>query len=125
MAKSIIAGVVALVLVLGCGIAEVVCLRGAYKNLHQQCIEVIDCAQKQTLTKEQFENFRQNWVKLRETSELFLPHQDVYELNLRFAEAQAFAEQQDFAQLLSHLSVIEELLTYVPHLMTPDFNHLV
>lgn len=125
MAKSIIAGVVALVLVLGCGIAEVVCLRGAYQSLHQQCIEVIDCAQKQTLTKDQFDNFRRNWVKLRETSELFLPHQDVYELNLRFAEAQAFAEQQDFAQLLSHLSVIEELLTYVPHLMTPDFNHLV
>lgn len=125
MTKSIIAGIVALVLVLGCGIAEVVCLRNAYQNLHEQCMEVIDAAKNQMLTEEQFAFFRQNWVKLRETSELFLPHQDVYELNLRFAEAQAFAEQQDFAQLLSHLSVIEELLSYVPHLMTPDFNHLV
>ncbi len=125
MTKSVIAGIVALVLVLGCGIAEVVCLRGAYQKLHEQCAHVIDAAENKTLTEEQFDIFRQNWVKLRETSELFLPHQDVYELNLRFAEAQAFAKQQDFAQLLSHLSVIEELLSYVPHLMTPDLNHLV
>lgn len=125
MTKSIVAGLIALVLVVGCGVCEVIVLRGSYERLHEKCLDVIELAQTQQLTVECFDEFRKEWVCLRETSELFLPHQDVYELNLRFAESQAYAEQQDFQQLLAHLFVIEELLSYVPHLMTPNFNHLV
>lgn len=125
MTKSILAGLIALILVVGCGVCEVLVLRNSYKTLHEECAEIVKLAQGETLTAERFNDFRNNWVELRETSELFLPHQDVYELNLRFAESQAYVEQQDFPQLLAHLSVIEELLSYVPHLMTPSFNHLV
>lgn len=125
MTKSIVAGVIALILVVGCGVCEVYFLHSGYKYLHDECEQVIELAQSRTLTTEQFCEFRDKWVKLRETSELLLPHQDVYELNLRFAESQAYAEQKDYEQLLAHLFVIEELLLYVPHLMTPSLNHLV
>ncbi len=125
MTKSIIAGVIALVLVLSCGIVEVVCLKGDYERLHEECVDVMQLAKSETLTVERFNVFRDNWVKLREKSELLLPHTDVYELNLRFAEAQSYAEQTDYEQLLAQLSVVEELLEYVPHLMTPSFNHIV
>lgn len=125
MTKSMVAGIIALVLVVGCGVCEVLVLCNSYRRLHEECVDVIKLAQAEKLSVERFDEFRGNWVHLRETSELLLPHQDVYELNLRFAESQAYVEQKDFAQLLAHLSVIEELLTYVPHLMTPSFNHLV
>lgn len=125
MTKSILAGIIALVLVLSCGIVEVVLLKKDYEELHTECVQVITLAEKETLTEDRFDEFRDKWVKLREVSELFLPHQDVYELNLRFAESQAYVEQKDFEQLLAQLSVIEELLAYVPHLMTPSFNHIM
>lgn len=125
MTKSFIAGIIALVLVLTCGILEVVLLKKQYEALHNECEEVIGLAQEKKLTEERFNKFRENWVKLRETSELLLPHNDVYELNLRFAEAQAYVEQQDFEQVWAQLSVVEELLRYVPHLMTPELNHIV
>lgn len=125
MTKSIIAGIIALVLVVSVGIVEVIVLRNHYEELHTECCEILQAAEKEELTTDRFNEFREHWVHLRETSELFLPHQDTYEINLRFAEAQAYVEQKDFAQVVAQLSVVEELLQYVPHLMTPNFRHLV
>lgn len=125
MTKSILAGIVALVLVLSCGIVEVAVLKNRYDALHKECEEVIGLAHAETLSVARYDKFRKNWVSLRETSELLLPHNDVYELNLRFAEGQAYAEQGDFAQLMAQLEVIDELLDYVPHLITPNLNHIV
>lgn len=125
MTKSIVAGIIALALVVSCGIVEVVVLRNRYEELHAQCLEVMELAREEKLSAHEFDAFRDKWVELRETSELFLPHQDVYEINLRFAESEAYVEQNDYEQLLAQLSVIEELLQYVPHLMTPNFNHLI
>ena len=125
MTKGIWAGLIALALVLTCGILEVILLSNEYESLAEDCDKVMDLCRNQSLTVEQYNQFRAKWVDLRETSELLLPHLDVYELNLRFAEGQAYAEQGDYEQLEAQLSVIEELLDYVPHLMTPNFKHIV
>ena len=125
MTKSIVCGIVALALVLGCDITEVIVLSDGYGNLHQQCLGAMEKAEAHTLTEKEFVVFRKNWEKLREASELLLPHSDVYELNLRFAEAQIYARQQNYPQLSAHLSVIEELLRYVPHLMVPSPVHVL
>lgn len=125
MTKSIIAGLIALVLVVSAGVVEVIVLKNRYDELYDECCEVLHSAEEEKLSTESFNTFRDHWVALREMSELFLPHQDVYEINLRFAEAQAYVEQKDFKQVVAQLSVVEELLEYVPHLMTPNWNHLI
>ena len=125
MTKSIWAGLVALVLVITCGVLEVVLLSRDYNRLALDCEEVLLKCENETLTVEEFNEFRDKWVDLREKSELLLPHLDVYEINLRFAEGQAYAEQQDFDNLKAQLTVVEELLDYVPHLMKPSWKHIV
>lgn len=125
MTKGIWAGIIALAIVLTCGILEVVLLSDKYEQLADDCDSAIELCKQGNLTVEEYNVFRDKWVDLRETSELLLPHMDVYELNLRFAEGQAYVEQGDYEQLEAQLSVIEELLNYVPHLMTPNFKHIV
>ena len=125
MNGNIVAGLVALVIVLSCGIVEVVVLTNNYDKLHSECLDVIAASDAQTLSEAQFDEFRERWVRLREVSELLLPHIDVYEINLRFAEAQAYVKQKDFKQVTAQLSVVEELLRYVPHLMQPTFKHIL
>lgn len=125
MTKNIWAGLIALVIVITCGVLEVVFLSQDYKELYDQCNYVMEKCNDNTLTTEEYNDFRQNWVELRETSELLLPHVDVYEINLRFAEGQAYVEQGDYEQLYAQLTVISELLEYVPHLMTPNIKHIV
>ena len=125
MTKNIWAAVVALAVVLVCGILEVTLLSQKYHTLRDKCSDVMTLADKQELSVSDFDQFREQWVDLRETSELLLPHQDVYEINLRFAEAEAYVKQKDFKQVNAQLSVVYELLDYVPHLMTPNIKHIL
>ena len=125
MTKNIWAGLIALVLVVTCGVLEVVLLSRSYEKLAADCDEIIKKCEDETLTLEEYNDFRDKWVDLREKSELLLPHIDVYEINLRFAEGQAYADQEDYEQLKAQLSVVEELLDYVPHLMKPSLRHIV
>ena len=125
MTKNIWAGLIALVLVVTCGVLEVVLLSRSYEKLAADCDEIIKKCEDETLTLEEYNDFRDKWLDLREKSELLLPHLDVYEINLRFAEGQAYAEQEDYEQLKAQLKVVEELLDYVPHLMKPTLRHIV
>lgn len=123
--NKIWAGLIALALVVTCGILEVVFLSRDYEQLAQYCDEIILKCENESLTVEEYNEFRDKWIDLREKSELLLPHFDVYEINLRFAEGQAYAEQQDFDNLKAQLAVVEELLDYVPHLMKPSLRHII
>lgn len=125
MTKNIWAGLIALILVITCGVLEVVLLSRAYDNICNECHDIMDLCQSESLTVEQYNDFRERWVDLRETSELLLPHIDVYEINLRFAEGQAYIEQGDYDNLMAQLAVIDELFEYVPHLMKPSIKHIV
>lgn len=125
MIRNIIAGLLALALIITCGVLEVVLLSKEYEKLADYCDVVIQKCKNQTLTVTEYNEFRKKWVDLRETSELLLPHIDVYEINLRFAEGQAYVEQEDYENLEAQLKVVAELLDYVPHLMKPIFKHIV
>ena len=125
MVKAIVTGLIVLLVIIACGVLEVVFISRDYEALHAQCVELLAQAEEEQVTAEQFHNFRTDWEKLRETSEIFLPHIDVYELNLRFAEADSYVQQQDYDALHAQLSIIEELLNYVPHLMKPSWKHIV
>ena len=125
MTKNIWAGLIALALVVTCGVLEVVLLSRSYDKLAADCDAIIENCENESLTVEEYNDFRDKWVDLREKSELLLPHIDVYEINLRFAEGQAYAEQEDFEQLKAQLTVVAELLEYVPHLMKPTLRHIV
>lgn len=125
MTKNIWAGIIALVLVITCGVLEVVLLSRDYEKLADYCDEILSKCKNETLTVTEYNDFKEKWVALRETSELLLPHIDVYEINLRVAEGQAYVEQQDYDNLEAQLSVVAELLEYVPHLMKPNFKHIV
>ena len=125
MTRNIIIAAVVLVVVIACGVVEVGVLTKQYGKLYEHCNVAIEQCAKKTLSVEQYNELRDSWVQLREQSELLLPHVDVYEINLRFAEGQAYAEQGDYKQLQAQLEVVAELLQYVPHLMKPSLSHIV
>ena len=125
MTKNIWAGLIALALIITCGVLEVVLLSRSYDQLAADCDAIIEKCESESLTLEEYNDFRDKWVDLREKSELLLPHIDVYEINLRFAEGQAYAEQEDYEQLKAQMTVVAELLEYVPHLMKPTLKHIV
>ncbi len=125
MTRNIIIAGIVLVVIIACGVVEVGVLTKQYHQLQEQCNQAIQMCQDKTLSVQQYNHLRERWVQVREQSELLLPHIDTYEINLRFAEGQAYAVQGDYKQLHAQLQVVVELLQYVPHLMKPSLSHIV
>ncbi len=125
MIKNVVIVGIVLAIILGCGVWEVSVLKKEYRSMEEQTWDVMQKCLDQTLTESQYQQLCQNWVELRETSELLLPHIDVYEINLRFAEGKAYCKLGDFNQLYAQLYVAYDLLQYVPHLMVPNIRHIV
>ena len=124
MNKNLIFGLVALLLLIGCGVVEVLVLKDEYKQLYQEMDYLLQQCNDHSLTVETYQDFCNKWVELREKSELFLPHADVYEINLRVYETVSYVQKGTYDTAHAQLCVIKELLGYVPHLITPNFAHI-
>ena len=72
MTKNIWAGLIALIMVITCGVLEVVFISREYERLEDYCVEIIAKCENESLTLDEYNVFRERWVKLRETSEIFL-----------------------------------------------------
>ena len=122
--KHVIIPIIVLVLILGIGAFESICLYDTFKKFENRVDQLILSANQQTLTTEQFDEFEDYWHKIRKKSEFFLPHSDVYEITLRVGEIRAYVEQQDFELCQANLFVIKELASYVSHLAIPSLGHV-
>ncbi|MEG2159425.1 MAG: DUF4363 family protein [Clostridia bacterium] len=125
MKRNIICTIIAILIVGFFGIFEVVVMSNLYKQLNVEATNLLELTIKEEITEEEAKQFQEKWKVLRERSELCLPHIDVYELNLRVAEAVACVEHKDYKSAHSQLAVVIELTEYIPHLMVPNIRHIV
>lgn len=124
MNKNFIFGIVALALLVAFGVVEVVVLKNNYQEMYNEVDKLLDLCNSKTLDTATYDSFCDRWLSLREKSELLLPHVDVYEINLRIYETASYVEKQSFDNAHAQLCVVKQLLSYVPHLITPSFEHI-
>ena len=86
---------------------------------------LIELAKNEELTQEKFDAYDSMWYDVREKCEFFLPHCDVYELNLRVSETKGYVENKDFESCLVQLEVVKRLAMYVRHLAEPKLRHIL
>ena len=125
MSRSVVTLLIALLVILVAGIFEVVYVNQEYAKVEQQCKVLLDKAKDKTLTTNEFDDFYKNWHDLREKSELFLPHVDVYEINLRISESKALLDNGDFEMVYAQLEIAHNLLQYIPNMMIPSLKHII
>ena len=125
MSRSVVTMLIALLVILVAGIFEVVYVNQEYAKVEQQCKVLLDKAKDKTLTTNEFDDFYKNWHDLREKSELFLPHVDVYEINLRISESKALLDNGDFEMVYAQLEIAHNLLQYIPNMMIPSLKHII
>ncbi|MBO5773167.1 MAG: DUF4363 family protein [Clostridia bacterium] len=115
---------IALAIVLSAGLFEVFFLRNEYDKMLQKCDDMIALCQTERATLSQYQQLERDWYKLRETTELMLPHVDTYELSLRFSECATYVKDGDFKNAEAQLNVARDLLQYIPHMMIPNIRHI-
>lgn len=123
--KHMIIPLVALILVVGLGIFESITIYETYEDFEKEIDKLMQLCYDENLTEETFEEFCEYWVEIREKSEFFLPHNDVYEITLRIGEIKAYVKQKDYDLCLAHLSVMKDLASYIGHLTVPSIGHVM
>ena len=123
--KHVILPLIALALIIGIGAFESIAIHSIYKDFEEKVDNLIQLCLQEDLTQKQYETFCQDWVCTRKKSELFLPHNDVYEITLRVSEIKAYVIQQDYQLCLAHLLVIKDLASYVGQIVTPSLGHIL
>lgn len=125
MTKNMWIALAILVLIIAAGLIEVTVLGREYGEFHDKTEALAHKAYEGQLSSAEFSEYRQyDWKELRENSELLLPHLDVYEINLRIADAQAYLDRGDTGNAYNQIMLVYELTEYVPHLMKPIWRHI-
>ena len=114
-----------LIFLVGAGIAEALIVNNIFEDFIAETDKLIELAKNEELTQEQFEAYDSMWYDVREKCEFFLPHSDVYELNLRVSETKGYVQNKDFESCLVQLEVVKRLAMYVRHLAEPKLRHIL
>lgn len=123
--KNILIPILVLLFLVGAGIAEALIVNNIFDEFVAETDKLIELAKKEELTQEQFDRYDKMWYDVREKCEFFLPHNDVYELNLRVSETKGYVETGDFDSCLVQLEVVRRLAMYVRHLAEPKLRHIL
>ncbi|MBS1416345.1 MAG: DUF4363 family protein [Christensenellales bacterium] len=123
--KNILIPILVLLFLVGAGIAEALIVNNIFDEFVAETDKLIELAKKEELTPEQFDRYDKMWYDVREKCEFFLPHNDVYELNLRVSETKGYVETEDFDSCLVQLEVVRRLAMYVRHLAEPKLRHIL
>ena len=123
--KNILIPILVLIFLVGAGIAEALIVNNIFEDFIAETDKLIELAKNEELTQEQFEAYDSLWYDVREKCEFFLPHSDVYELNLRVSETKGYVQNKDFESCLAQLEVVKRLAMYVRHLAEPKLRHIL
>ena len=117
--------ILVLIFLVGAGIAEALIVNNIFEDFIAETDKLIELAKNEELTQEKFDAYDSMWYDVREKCEFFLPHSDVYELNLRVSETKGYVENKDFESCLVQLEVVKRLAMYVRHLAEPKLRHIL
>lgn len=125
MPKRLIVALLVLALLIAVGIAELIVLDSCYGNLYDSCsalsVQVLD----NSVDIEQYDSMVRQWCTTRTLSELFLPHNDIWEINARIAECRANIVSDQYEQAYANMAVLLELIQYIPHNALPTLSHIL
>ena len=123
--KNILIPILVLIFLVGAGIAEALIVNNIFEDFIAETDKLIELAKNEELTQEKFDAYDSMWYDVREKCEFFLPHSDVYELNLRVSETKEYVENKDFESCLVQLEVVKRLAMDVRHLAEPKLRHIL
>lgn len=123
--KNILIPILVLLFLVGAGIAETLIIDNLFDGFIEETEKLIQLANQEQLTPEIFDEYDKMWYDVREKCEFFLPHNDVYELNLRISETKGYVETGDSDSCLVQLQVVKRMAMYVRHLSSPKLRHIL
>lgn len=122
MVRSIISALAVIVILFSISIGEQYLLRKSFGEFKEEAVCVYKKVEEETAVKEDAVSLQKFWLEKKKTLHLFIPHNDIKEVELWLAEACTLIENKEFVDALSKIDVVIELCEQIPtmYVFTPQ-----
>lgn len=114
MVRSIVSGLVVIAILFSISIGEQYLLKKNFGEFKESAVIVYKKIEEESAVKEDILSLQKQWLKRKETLHLFIPHNDIKEVELWIAEACTLVEYKEFKDALSKIDVVIELSEQIP-----------
>ncbi len=114
MVKSIISTAIAIILLVSLSIFEQKIIDNTFNELSERLVVVYDKTENHTAVKDDVLAYQKFWIKKKEFLHVFIPHNEIKELDLWISESVTLIENEKYDDAISKLNVVMELVEQIP-----------
>ncbi len=114
MVKAFLTALISLLIIVGASIFEQTYLNNSFSEFERAVTITYDKTQNHTAVKDDVLSIQNLWVEKKKTLHIFIPHNDIKEVDLWVAETVTLVENQKWEDALSKLEVVLEIIEQIP-----------
>ena len=112
--KAFLTAIIGLMVVIGASIYEQCYLNNTFKEFESAVEVVYYKTENQTAKKDDILSVQDLWIEKKRTLHIFIPHNDIKEIDLWVSEAVTLIENKKYQDALSKLEVVLEIVEQIP-----------
>ena len=114
MVKAIISTLIAILIIIGASLLENAYLKDTFSEFERVVLATYDKTEEKISVKEDVLTFQKLWIEKKRSLHIFIPHNDIKEIDLWIAEAVSLVENEEYEDALSKLEVVLEMIEQIP-----------
>ena len=114
MVKSIISILIAVAITISLSIIEQTYVNKSFKEFKEIMVIVYEKIENDTATKEDVLSAQKYWIAKKEKLHVFIPHNEIKEIDLWLAESVVLVRDEEWTDALSKIEVLGELIEQIP-----------
>ena len=114
MVKAILSTLVAILILFTGSLYEQYYVNKTFKEFKEIVVIVYNKIEEETATKEDVLSAQKFWISKKEKLHIFIPHNDIKEIDLWLAESSTLVENNKKEDAISKIDVVIELIEQIP-----------
>ncbi|MBO5285475.1 MAG: DUF4363 family protein [Clostridia bacterium] len=122
MVKSIISIIISVLILVAGALYEQTVVLKQFNEFEATVTDLIKKSEEENITVEEVKNMQKDWRDKKRFLHIFIPHNEIKEVELWISEAISFAEYENYEELTDKLKVLKDLSKEIPKtfLIRPD-----
>ena len=125
MVKSIVYILVTAAIILTFSFLEQTTLNRNFGELSKEISIIKEKADDESLSANDVTAFQNKWIKAKEVLHVYIPHNEIKELDLWISECLYYAKDKDFTEVKAKAEVIAELFEQIPKTFSVAIENLL
>lgn len=125
MVKSLISIIIAILITISLSIIEQTYVNNSFKEFKEIMVIVYEKIENDTATKDDVLSAQKYWISKKEKLHIFIPHNDIKEIDLWLSESTTLVENGKKEDALSKIDVVIELIEQIPKIYSFRIENLL